>query len=43
MPVHQREFDEILNLAITNYKGKHNITVTNREIRDQINRKVDRS
>src|SRR6185312_4447351 len=39
-PVHQREFNEIFNLAIANYKGKHNITVTNREIRDQINRKV---
>src|SRR5260363_32019 len=40
IPAHQKKFDEIFNLAIANYKGKHSITVTNREIRDQINRKV---
>ncbi|RIB24969.1 hypothetical protein C2G38_2167209 [Gigaspora rosea] len=40
MPAHQKEFDEIFNLAIANYKGKHNVMVTNREIRDKINRKV---
>ncbi|RIB25824.1 hypothetical protein C2G38_2165080 [Gigaspora rosea] len=26
MPAHQKEFDEIFNLAIANYKGKHNVT-----------------
>ncbi|RIB07472.1 hypothetical protein C2G38_2274138 [Gigaspora rosea] len=40
MPAHQKEFEEIYEQAVQNYKGKHSITVTNREIIDQINKKV---
>ncbi|RIB17842.1 hypothetical protein C2G38_2037411 [Gigaspora rosea] len=40
MPAHQKEFEGIYEQAVLNYKGKHSITVTNREIRYQINRKV---
>ncbi|RIB03197.1 hypothetical protein C2G38_2288705 [Gigaspora rosea] len=39
-PAHQMEFEKIYDQAVANYKGKHSITVTNREIRDQINKKV---
>ncbi|RIB15205.1 hypothetical protein C2G38_2192983 [Gigaspora rosea] len=40
MPAHQKEFEGIYEQAVQNYKEKHSITITNREIRDQINRKV---
>ncbi|RIB19401.1 hypothetical protein C2G38_2036079 [Gigaspora rosea] len=40
MPAHQIEFEAMFDKAIQNYKGKHSITVTNREIRDQINSKI---
>ncbi|RIB02930.1 hypothetical protein C2G38_2226458 [Gigaspora rosea] len=38
MPAHQIEFEAMFDKVIQNYKDKHSITVTNREIRDQINR-----
>ncbi|RIB23566.1 hypothetical protein C2G38_2032637 [Gigaspora rosea] len=40
IPAHQLEIEAMINKAIQNYKGKHSITVTNKEIRDQINNKV---
>ncbi|RIB13489.1 hypothetical protein C2G38_2197707 [Gigaspora rosea] len=40
MPAHQIEFKTMNDKAIQNYKGKHSIIVTNREIKDQINNKV---
>ncbi|RIB09678.1 hypothetical protein C2G38_2044118 [Gigaspora rosea] len=40
MPAYQIEFEAMFDKAIQNYKGKHNITVTNREIRNQINSKI---
>ena len=40
MPANQIEFETMIDKAIQNYKGKHSITVTNKEIRDQINNKV---
>ncbi|RIB26633.1 hypothetical protein C2G38_2030063 [Gigaspora rosea] len=40
MPAHQIKFEAMIDKMIQNYKGKHSIIVTNKEIRDQINNKV---